>query len=81
VWLHEPATVKDLGTGAASARSFFAIGSTRWNVFDTNGRYLARVNFPAGFEMLAFSKGAAYGSNVNSDGETVLQRVRVTFEK
>jgi hypothetical protein len=79
VWLQRPITTDDIQAGAAAAHAFWRLGSTRWDVFTPEGKYLAIVNFPSGFELHCVAKDAAYGANVNEDGETVVQKIRVSF--
>jgi hypothetical protein len=77
IWLQRPMTREQIARGGAVGFSITGLGSTIWDVFTSDGEYLAEVSFPSGVEIRAFGKGIAYGVRQDDKGEMGIERFRV----
>jgi hypothetical protein len=79
IWVQRPATRADIDRAEAPYFDFDHLGSSRWDVFNSEGKYLAEVRFPFSFQLYQVADHAAYGSMIEESGDITVRRFRVEF--
>lgn len=77
IWVQLPSTVDEIVESPEVAVGQGTLGGPRWDVFDSEGHFVAEVPLPAEFHLRAIRGDSLYGHSETASGEPVIRRLQL----